>query len=176
MHLVTPPAPVRLALLAPLALFLATCASPRPPPATARPLHPALPRSSIAAVLAQGQDLGLDEAQVRGLRRIDDDLARKQESTLREAATAHPPKAASQGEGALERRGGGHRAGGSERPEAKASPADRDAVWDDNDTAAFREAEGLLRPDQVERARQIAERFRERRYDLRAARAGTGSP
>jgi len=127
-------------------------------------------------VLVQRQELGLDEAEVRGLWRIDDDLASRQAITLREAATAHPPKAASEGEGALERRGGGHHAGGTVRAEAKASPADRDEIWNDNDTAAFREAEGLLRPDQVDRAREIAERFRERRYDARAARVGTGNP
>jgi hypothetical protein len=167
----------RLGFLTFLALLTAACAAPRPAPApgAARAPLPKLPRSSVAAVLARGQELSLDDSQVHALRKIDDELAERQSVARREGAAGRPPPAAApvQGQGAQEgegHRGGGPRAGAKEARHAAPRPADPDALWDDNDTEAFHEAEALLRPDQLDRARDIAEQFRERLYDVRAAR------
>jgi hypothetical protein len=165
------------ARLALVAFFAAACAAPRPPPAPGAvgTSRPSLPRSSVAAVLARGQELLLDDAQVHALRRIDDDLAERQKVARREGAPGRSPPAAgpAQAPGAEEgegRRGEGRRAGTKQARHDVPKPANPDAVWDDNDTEAFHQAEALLRPDQLNRARDIAEQFRERLYDVRAAR------
>ncbi len=167
----------RLTFVAFLALLAAACAAPRPAsaPGAARAPLPKLPRSSVAAVLARGQELSLDDAQVHALRKIDDDLAERQGIARREGAPGRPPPAAAPAPALGEqegggRRGGGHRAGAKEPHHAASRPADPDALWDDNDTEAFHQAEALLRRDQLDRAREIAEQFRERLYDVRAAR------
>ena len=158
-------------------LCAAACASTRPPP-IARP-PPSMPavHSSVAAVLAHREALGLDEDQVRSLQAIDVDLARKQRSDQQ----ARPPKRErdSSGEGELPlpgsppppgrrhegRRGASGVVGGSGK-ELK----DPDEIWDDNDSEAFYAAEEILRPDQREPAEKVAGEYREALYDARAAK------
>ncbi|HEY6001737.1 MAG TPA: hypothetical protein VIV57_02605, partial [Anaeromyxobacter sp.] len=136
------------ALLAAAAPSGAAEPSPKVPPKI-------LPRSSVAAVLAHRGELGLDDDQIRRLERIDDDLQRR---------NAEVP-AAAPGER------GGRRAAGSPagRGEPKRPPPDPERVRNDNDTAAYLQAEEILRPEQRDRAREIAERYREELYDQRAA-------
>ncbi len=60
----------------------------------------------------------------------------------------------------------GHRGGSG--PAASADGGrDPGPTADDNDTAAYLRAEEVLRPEQRERAREIAERYREELYDRR---------
>jgi hypothetical protein len=113
-----------------------------------------LPRSSVAAVLAHRGELGLDGDQVKRLERIDDDLQRRNA----ELPAAPPPE-----------RSGGRRARGEQR-----RPADPDRIRNENDTAAYFEAEQVLRPEQRDRAREIAEKYREELYDQQAAARKAG--
>jgi hypothetical protein len=142
--------------LAAIALSLAGAAagaaepSPKAPPKL-------LPRSSVAAVLAHRAALGLDDDQVRRLEAIDDELQRR---------NAELPAAAPAG------RPGGRRPGS--RGDARRPPADPERVRNDNDTAAYLRAEEILRPEQRDRAREIAERYREELYDQRAAARKAG--
>ncbi len=150
-----------LALLGALLLALGCAAPPhqRGAPLTLRP-PPQMPRSSVAAVLAHGHELDLAREQAQALRSIDEQLAREQEAIRgpqRETATARPGGEHS-----------GHRGGGQERAAPKTA-TDTEQIWDDNDTEAYLAAEGVLRADQRDRARGIAEAYREQLYEFRAA-------
>lgn len=171
------------AFLGTLLLVFACVAPPRQPraPLTLHP-PPQMPRSSVAAVLAHGHELDLAPEQVQALRSIDEQLASQQRTIRvpqREAAPAHPgegkrgePFAGGEMPG---QRGGGRGIGGErgghrgERQEGTTTkaPADPRQIWDDNDTAAYLAAEGVLRPDQRDRARAIAEAYREQLYEVR---------
>jgi hypothetical protein len=146
--------------LAWLALLLAGAAAPAEEPSSRAPPK-LLPRSSLAAVLAHRAELGLDDDQVRRLERLDDDLQRR---------NAELPAAAPEGRPG-DRRGPGP-AGG--RGEPRRPPADPERVRSDNDTAAYLQAEEILRPEQRDRAREIAERYREELFDQRAAARKAG--
>ncbi|HZJ55674.1 MAG TPA: hypothetical protein VFD38_16150, partial [Myxococcaceae bacterium] len=109
--------PVR--VLAILGLLGIACASAPPPPRTAAPRTVDLPRSSIAAMLAHRDELGLAPAQVEALSRRNDALARENEA-LRARLTAGssggaPPPGTASG------RGGRH---GGRRPQAPAHAPD----------------------------------------------------
>jgi len=158
-----------------LASALAACAPvPKPPPP--RPAPPAvLPGSSIRAVLAHRSELALDDGQISRLEQLDRELARKQEALRSEAAPSRdgterrPPGDGAPRGGA---RGGGGGRGGRKPPGAEAKAAKPlQQQLDDADTAAFLEAEALLRVEQRDPAREIAERHREQVYDQRE-RAG----
>jgi hypothetical protein len=148
------------------------------PPAPAR----MLPRSSIAAVLSHRSELRLDDDQVRRLERMDDELQRRNaELPAGSSSPRRGGEGARQGgrpaerdaEGGAEGMGrpGGRHGPGSPRAkgEPRRAPADPDRVRADNDTAAYLQAEELLRPEQRDRAREIAERYREELYDQRNA-------
>jgi hypothetical protein len=140
----------------------------------------------VAAVLGRRGDLGLTDAEVRRLEEIDAELARAQ------AAGASRPKDERGGAGAASGRsdstipspGSMTRAGELPPPPPTAAErrrnaaADREAARaandpyaaaDQLDTAAFFRAEAALRPEVREKAREIAERYREELYDERAA-------
>jgi hypothetical protein len=139
----------------------------------------------VAAVLGHRAELGLDEEQVARLQSIDDDLQERQA-----ARAARPPAKASTGSdgppagappaprpgaaedagaGGMGRHRGGHR-GTPGGPDGGRGTAGPQRTWDDEDTAAYLRAEQILRPDQRDRAREIAEQYREELYDERAAR------
>jgi hypothetical protein len=146
-----------------------------------------MPRSSVAAVLARRGALGLDDAQVRGLEQIEAALEKRQASlgarpqasgsaaaapgaASPSAGDAPPPQEASPGSrGTGGHRGGGRRSAGEGREPARAARAPL-AAWDDEDTAAFYRAQELLRPEQRDAARDVAERYRGQLYDARAQR------
>jgi hypothetical protein len=147
--------------LAAVALLAAGTAAGAADPPSSAPAQKILPRSSVAAVLARRAELALDDDQVRRLERIDDDLQRR---------NAELPAAAA------ERRPGGRRGSGptGSKGEPRRPPADPERVRNDNDTAAYLQAEEILRPEQRDRAREIAERYREELYDQRAAARKAG--
>jgi hypothetical protein len=165
-------------------------ARPPPPPGSLPPL----PRSSIAAVLEHRDELRLTPDQIDRLEALDDKLAERN-AALREAADgtsaagadAGPAKAATppasrgptmtggrhgggmgmggMGMGRGSPRGGAAHHGSSDEPRAHESVEQR---MDDNDTRAYLDAEEtVLTPGQRERARDIAEDFREKLYDRR---------
>ncbi len=169
-----------------------------PAPAAVPPAEP-LPRSSIAAVLAHRGELGLTDAEARELERRDDAVAKRQEDLREQLSAARrgggsrsggtrsgpgergalplSPTASALPEGAS---GGGHRggSGGSHRGEGRGAegaqdPAVRAAAlqsrMDDADTAAWLSAESVLDPSRREKARDVAERFRETLADRREA-------
>lgn len=171
-------------------LFVLACASPpqqRPSPESVRSLRPPpqMPRSSVAAVLAHGQELGLDAQQIDALRSIDEALAKQLDAlrgpqqkvsssggARREGPESFEPgigrNPAALGGGG--KRGGGHHRDGEERSNPVRKAADPEQTWDDDDTAAYLEAENVLRIDQRDRARAIAEEYREKLYEVRATR------
>jgi hypothetical protein len=159
-----------------------------------------LPRSSIAAVIAERGALGLTDAEVAELERRDEAL-QKQLGEIRDElpASPHPgagarrsapedrrsqplsPSAAAlpQGAGRGVGRGGG-RAGGGSGPKER-DPADRGAQLqsrlDDADTAAWLSAETTLDPSRREKAREVAAAYREQLADRRdAEHAGKKDP
>lgn len=166
-----------------LLLAFACAASPRQPrqALTPRP-PPQMPRSSVAAVLAHGHELDLAPEQVQALRSIDDQLASEQKAIRvrqREVAPARRgdgergepldggemPGQRGGGRGIGGERGGHH--GGRQEGTTPKVAADPEQIWDDNDTAAYLAAEGVFRPDQRDRARAIAEAYREQLYEVR---------
>src|SRR5512133_2802953 len=166
-----------------IALLLAACATPRPAPPPAPPApRPAklLPSSSVAAVLAHRSELQLDDDQVSRLGELADDLQRKRERlaapvTRGPSSSAAPaardsvrPAEDGRGPGRTQPRGG-HRGRGEKSHDTPAAPVDPESAWNEADTAAYLRAESLLRPEQRDRARDIAERFREDLYEQRAA-------
>jgi hypothetical protein len=164
-----------LAVVVPAALLLAACAASRPstvsPPPPSRPAI-LLPKSSIAAVLAHRSELGLDEEQVRRLEAIDATLQKQQlgvgAPTPSSAAAGPRPGAGADAGGDPPSRKGRHREGGSGRGRRDPDRAP-ETTWDENDTAAYYRAEQILGPEQRDRAREIAELYREELYDQRAA-------
>ena len=148
--------------------MLAACAGqhPRPTPHQPSPLPPpTLPRSSIVAVLGHRPELGLDDEQVAELERLERKLEREQASIVE--ALPGVQRAPGGVETARRRGSGGHSRTEKARdrePTPAASVTDR---LDDADTAAFMEAERALRDPQRERAREIAESYREALADAR---------
>lgn len=165
------------------------------PPATSPPSTEALPRSSIAAVLEHRGELGLGDRLVKQLEERDAAL-QKQLTELRGRYPAMgfrgrdagwqpgdgvtPPMspttpAQPDGTGG----GGGHRGGMSHRlgsggrggaaPDAAARAAALQTQMDDADTAAWLDAEALLPEALREKARAIAEKYREALADARQA-------
>jgi hypothetical protein len=171
-------------------LVLGTACGSSPPPSSSGPAaplassQPALPRSSIAAVLLHRDELGLSDDQVHAMQDLDEQLAeanaklRAPERRLApDAGTAQQPSAGmsrrgagmgGMGMGGRMGRGGGRRYGGVPAANGERAPgrsiADR---LDDNDTRAYLEAEKVLTDAQRERARDIAEEYREALYDRR---------
>jgi hypothetical protein len=161
----------------PAALLLSACAASRPsmgsvpPPSRTAKL---LPKSSITAVLAHRSELGLDDEQVRRLEAIDVTLQRQQlgvgmPTPSSAGASPRPDAGAGAGGDPPSRKGGRHREGGPGRgrrdPDHASAP---ETTWDENDTAAYYRAEQILGPEQRDRAREIAEQYREELYDQRA--------
>jgi hypothetical protein len=166
-------------------------AVPGPAPATSRPT--ALPPpSSIVAVLAHREDLGLNDTQVAQLLEAQQQLER-QDTEAREKlacdgpATARVPAGAASapGQGPPDQgpsgsRMGHHRGGlGGNRRSGdiqKHGPADREEALAqavaDNDTHAFLHTEPIFNKDQWERARAIAEEYRANYADRREALKG----
>jgi hypothetical protein len=142
-------------------------------PSSASPAPPLpLPRSSIAAVLAHRGELGLEAAQVKQLEARDGAL-QKEIADLRERLAAVPSRgrAGGGGRGGGGGMGGRHGGGGgraAQDPAARAS--DLQAKIDDADTSAWLAAEALLQESQRERARAIAEKYREALADEREAK------
>jgi hypothetical protein len=160
--------------------------STAPPRAAAKPAAdakalPPLPRSSIAAVLLHRQELALDDDQVREMLEIDQKLADRN-AALRSAPPADDKPAKPPAGGAGRGAGGGlHMAGGRAAMGGMGAPAPpkprsdgsahpprnlQDRI-DDNDTKAYLEAEQVLRPEQIEPARDFAEKYREELFDRR---------
>jgi hypothetical protein len=154
-----------LALLA----LISGCASPQQPRSSPAGALPALPRSSIAAILAHRDELALAEAQVRQLEARDDQLAREN-APLRARLEGSPDPSGASRSGSVApvgsppgRPGGGARHGGTRDP---ARPADPIARMDDNDTRAYLEIEAnVLTEAQRPRAQEIASEFRSALYD-----------
>jgi len=117
------------------------------------------------AVLGHRPELGLDDEQVAELERLERKLEREQASIVEALPGAQ--RAPGGVETAQRRGSGGHSRTGKARdrePTPAASVTDR---LDDADTAAFLEAERALRDPQRERAREIAESYREALADAR---------
>ena len=147
------------------ALALAcACASaaprPSPPSAAAASAPSDLPRSSIAAVLANRAELALDEAQVKQLEELDHEREKRDADVLAQRGPSPRTDRALLGGTTSGRSRRGERAGG-------AAPGEIQRLLDDDDTRAFLAAEQVLRPEQRERARAFAERYREDRFDDR---------
>jgi len=157
---------------------------PKPPPPPPPGSLPPLPRSSIAAVLEHREELGLTIVQVGQLEDLDERLAQRN-AALRDAPGQKPQTQASPGQpsqrgGLTMTRGGrgGMGMGRGSRGGARTSDPDRKPMsieerMDDNDTHAYLEAEEIvLLPEQRERARAIAEDYREKLYDRREVLSG----
>ncbi len=146
MILIRPLAPVAVALL------LSCAAAPgRPPPSAAAAAPRAIPRSSIAAVLAHREELGLGAAEVGRLEALDGELARERSE-----------------QGVIQPEAGGDpdRTGAGRWSQALAV---RRLRLDEADTAAFLRAEEALEPARRGPAREIAAAYRAALYDQRAA-------
>jgi hypothetical protein len=157
------------------AAVLACAQAPPRPSARASPAAgPHLPRSSILAVLEHRDELALDDAQVEKLLAIEKELEKRLDALSPGGAQpARPSEDTGRGDDEGSRRGGHNRdAAGAPRgrtgPRAS-PPGGRDRVLDDADTEAFYRAEQVLRAEQRERAREIAEQYREARYNAREA-------
>jgi len=156
-----------------LATFLASaCAhAPEGPPHPPTSPAPVPAPSSILAVLAHRDELGLDDRQAARLVEMQQQLERKNaETRQRVASTA--PKASSRdgarGEGRPPRqRGAPGRSGAARQP----GPADRDEALtralDDNAPRAFLRTEAVFTEGQRARARDLAEKYREDFEDRR---------
>ncbi len=130
-----------------LCALLAGCVFPQ---VAAREALLALPRSSVSAVLDHRFDLELSAEQVVALERIDARLAERN-AELR--ARLAPPEDA-------------FRPGmAPQAPRPHAPP--NSTPFDDNDTAAYLEAEQVLSETQRPVAREIATRYRGDRFDAR---------
>jgi hypothetical protein len=157
-----------------------------------RPEQPPLPSSSIAALLEHQSELALSVEQLARLGDLDRELAQKNIAARREAealaeargstrqqkrSEASSPSVGAGGMGGMGggRRGGGRRGGGMGRPrssgEGETPPTEKslERRLDDNDTEAYQQAEAVLDEPQRERAREIAERYREELFDRRSA-------
>jgi hypothetical protein len=141
-------------------------------------------------VLANRGELGLSLEQVRSLEERDAMLERQNAPLLEELQSLRAPKKAADsratgmergsqgqpGSGKLGRngaRGSGSMGGGRMRPEGPAGEAPGPGAealhqkLDDNDTAAYLEAELLLTEAQRPRAREVASRYREQVFERR---------
>jgi hypothetical protein len=137
---------------------------------------PLLPRSSVAAVLAQRGALGLTPEQVKQLEQVDAKLARDQEAARSAAAHAEDPKQAAPQrptQGAAPP-GPGGMAGGKSRPPPQIrvnsgpSPAEvLERQLDDLDTQAFLQVVESLPEAQREKAVDVASRYREQLFEQR---------
>jgi hypothetical protein len=158
-------------LLCIVALACASAPPPAPPPIVAPAAD--LPRSSIAAILAHREELGLTSGQVDVLSRRDDALAKEDEALRARVATrstsgsTSPPASPSMG--------GRHgRRGGQRAPAATHAP-DALTQLDDNDTRAYLEVEAqVLTEAQRPAAREIASAYREALYDRQHPSASRG--
>ncbi len=176
-------------LVACLVALGAACGSTPPPPkpVAAAPDLPALPRSSIAAVLLHRDELKLTDEQVKGLQEIDEQLAERAKAISDRPSGGPRPDGGvaaqggrggglhmtgGRGGGGRGMAGGGYRGTPSGTPKGSRSPQER---MDDADTRAYLQAEEeILAPEQRDRAREIAEKYREDLYDRRS-RSGSGS-
>ncbi len=188
----TPVFRLALALLA-----FAGCATPPPPrPAVDWRTLPPLPRSSIAAVLDHAAELKLDDAQQARLQAADEALAarietlREEHRARREAEEKARPAAAGPHAGGPAQQGmpggrapgmgsggargwGGARRGQGPGAEGGASGGAHGRPplgpqFDDLDTAAMLEVEGVFTPAQHDPAMTWASKFRESLYERRA--------
>ncbi|HET8725849.1 MAG TPA: hypothetical protein VFM53_16750 [Anaeromyxobacteraceae bacterium] len=175
--------PTPLALLAALVLSLSPSVAPAAGDAPAPGRPAVLPRSSLAAVLAQRGTLDLTPDQVKELERLEARLARDQDA-LREAASRsseassgrdapRPP----QGGGAPQGAGPGM-AGGKTRPAPSVKPRGPDPAevlrtqLDTLDTEAMLAALELLPESKREKAVEIASRYREQLFEQREREQG----
>ena len=175
-----------------LALACAVLLGAEAPVASPAPAVP-LPRSSIAAVLAHRGDLGLTETEVSELEKRDEAL-QKQVARIREEFPSSSHEAGGSGGGGggssptaapPEGGGGGHHGGGgggrhhgggsSGHPDPSARGAGLQSRLDDADTAAWLAAEPAIAESRREKARDVAEKYREALADRREAeRAARG--
>ncbi len=169
-------------------LLMGAEATPAPSAAAAP-----LPRSSIAAVIAQRGALGLTDAEVADLEKRDDALQKQLDEIRDQLAASSRPSAGSrrsapsdrgslplspyasalpEGAGRGAGRGGGRRGGGSGAQEER-DPAARASQlhsrFDDADTVAWLSAETVLAESRREKARGVAARYREQLADRREA-------
>ncbi len=167
-------------------LFAVACGSSQAPPAPAENLPP-LPRSSIAAVLLHRDELALTDDQLHALQELDAELAERVAELKdhvrapRDGGVARRPYAGAPGSGGGRgfgtRRGMGRprvSGGTGENPNRPKTLQDH---LDDLDTQAYLQAEEEVLTDaQRERARDIAEEYREALYDRRARMHGGKPP
>jgi len=166
-----------------ISLLAAACGSQPPPPAAAD--LPPLPRSSIAAVLLHRDELALSDEQVHALQQIDEQLAdrvaeiKDRVHTPRDGGVARRPPYAggAGGRGFGSRRGMGRPRASGGAPESPNRPNTVQDHLDDLDTQAYLQAEEEILTDaQREKARDIAEEYREALYDRRARLHGDKPP
>ncbi len=173
-----------------LFVLVLSCASappsaPAPAPGSAKPL----PASSIAAVLMHREELGLTDQQCRQLNELATALDKQNGELRASPAATHSDEASHEEPGQADHApipGTGARGAGGRgkrrsagRSDSRPQPDFRQAVlraMDDNDTQAYLQAEALLTPSQRERARDIAEEYREARYDEREHPPKEGPP
>jgi hypothetical protein len=118
----------------------------------------------VSAVLERRFDLDLSLEQVEKLERIDARLA-EQNAALREAPQPPEEMPGGRARGVDVPRGRFGRGMGRGPPSA--ARGHDSARADENDTAAYLEAEQVLTETQRPAARDIATRYREERFDLR---------
>ncbi|MGA8891699.1 MAG: hypothetical protein WB493_09030, partial [Anaeromyxobacteraceae bacterium] len=140
---------------------------------------PLLPRSSVAAVLAQRGKLGLTDEQVKQLEQVDARLAREQETARHTAAQAEEPKQAApqrpaQGAPSPGPGGPGGMSGGKSRPPPQirlnSGPSAAEILerqLDDLDTQALLKAVESMPEAQREKAVDVASRYREQLFEQR---------
>lgn len=165
----------------PLVFLGLACASTQKPARNLADLRP-LPRSSIAAVLAHAGELELTDDQKQKLEELDLQREKQAAAYRDEVPKAEPKKGDASSSGG--RRGGseggmgggigggmgggmgGGRRGGGQPVETRGPSSEERAKAaekkiDDLDTAAYLEAEKALSDGQRERAREVAEKYRE---------------
>ena len=180
-----------------IAVALAAACTHHPsPPAVDPATLPALPRSSLAAVILHRSALGLTDDQVRELEQIDqrreseDAAARADLAAKAKSANASPnnggsgttaptgtpaggPSGSGMGGGRMGgmrggRMGGrGFRATDNSGPSTGQRAARLEDRIDDDDTKAYLDGEAVLTEPQREQAREIASDYRAQIYDRR---------
>jgi hypothetical protein len=177
-----------------LVLLMSCATAPTPAPTPAGPPAPEpTARSSVGALLQHAVELQLTLEQRDRLGAIDDALLAKDtelRDEVRKRRDAAPAAASdttggsynssgSAGADAMNGMGsgrngrGGRGSMGSVHHAAKTDPNSKEAVRakiDDNDTAAFFEAEKSLTEEQKPRARELAGQYREELYNWRSSR------
>jgi hypothetical protein len=144
-----------------------------------------LPRSSIAAVVLHRAEIGLTDEQVGEMEQLDRQREAENAAVREEMAkkTRQGQVAPSSNSSSGGMRGGGMHGGmrggrspglgGGKEGDRAATLEDR---FDENDTKAYLDAEGVLTDGQKERAREIASDYREQLYERREnARAKAAS-